>query len=192
MLFDRADLHVLRESIGRVVLVGRYFQDHLHCTPIPVIPKNKRRFAAIFNAFRYQNVKHAPKITASPSLQRKYQILNIGAEIVYPPSNDSPIEAAKYLLRIARQKQQWGEIPEVVGKWQNLPINWPQPPCGTMSSSNLHSTAPASPISESAASSRHTQKAGFIWAKTGIFLECGERSSIGGLLTLKGIALRSS
>jgi choline dehydrogenase-like flavoprotein len=96
-------------------LVGRYFQDHLHCTPIPVTPKNKRRFAAIFNAFRYQNVKHAAKIAASPSLQRKYQILNVGAEIVYPPSNDSPIEAAKHLLRIAGRKEQRSEIPGVVG-----------------------------------------------------------------------------
>jgi choline dehydrogenase-like flavoprotein len=102
-------------------LVGRYFQEHLHCTPIPVKPKNKRRFAAIFNAFRYQNVKHAPKIGASPSFQRKHQILNVGAEIVYPPSNDSPIEAAKHLLRTVGRKQQWGEIPEVAGKLAKAP-----------------------------------------------------------------------
>jgi choline dehydrogenase-like flavoprotein len=110
------------EGLGnRNDLVGRYFQEHLHCTPLPVIPNNKRRFAATFNAFRYQNVKHAPKITASAHLQREYRILNIGAEIVYPPSNDSPIEAAKYLLRIAKQKQQWGELPEVVGKVAKSP-----------------------------------------------------------------------
>lgn len=102
-------------------LVGRYFQEHLHCTPIPVTPKNKRGFAAIFNAFRYQNFKHAPKIAASPSLQRKHQILNVGAEIVYPPSSDSPIEAAKHLLRVVGRKQQWGEIPEVVGKLAKAP-----------------------------------------------------------------------
>jgi choline dehydrogenase-like flavoprotein len=102
-------------------LVGRYFQEHLHCTPIPVTHKNKRRFAAIFNAFCHQNVKHAPKIAASPSLQRKYQILNVGAEIIYPPSSDSPIEAAKHLLRMVGRKQQWGEIPEVVGKLAKAP-----------------------------------------------------------------------
>jgi choline dehydrogenase-like flavoprotein len=102
-------------------LVGRYFQEHLHCTPIPVTPKNKRRFAAIFNAFRDQNVKHAPKIAASTNLQRKHRILNIGAEIVYPPSTDSSIEAAKHLLRIAGRKQQWAEIPGVVGKLAKSP-----------------------------------------------------------------------
>ena len=102
-------------------LVGRYFQEHLHCIPIPVTPKDKRKFAATFNAFRYRNFKHSPKIAASANLQRKYKILNVGAEIIYPPSDDSPIEAAKHLLRIARQKEQWGELPGVVGKIAKSP-----------------------------------------------------------------------
>jgi choline dehydrogenase-like flavoprotein len=102
-------------------LVGRYFQEHLHCTPIPVTPKNKDRFAAFFNAFRDKNIKHAPKIAASANLQRKCRILNVGAEIVYPPSNDSPIEAAKHLLRIAGRKQQWAEVPGVVKKLAKSP-----------------------------------------------------------------------
>jgi choline dehydrogenase-like flavoprotein len=106
---------------NRYDLVGRYFHEHLHCTPIPVTPKNKRRFTAIFNAFRYKNVKHAPKIAASANLQRNYRILNVGAEIVYPPPTDSPIEAAKLLLRMVRQDRQWNELPEVVGKLAKSP-----------------------------------------------------------------------
>jgi choline dehydrogenase-like flavoprotein len=102
-------------------LVGRYFQEHLHCTPLPVTPKNKRKFAAIFNAFRYRNVKHSPKIAASAHLQRKYQTLNVGAEILYPPSEDSPIEAAKLLLRNARQKDRWGELPKALLKLAKSP-----------------------------------------------------------------------
>jgi choline dehydrogenase-like flavoprotein len=83
-------------------LVGRYFQEHLHCVPVPIRPTDRKNFAHRFNAFRLNGIKRVPKIAASPAFQHKHRILNVGAEVVYPPDEESPIEAAKDLLNVVR------------------------------------------------------------------------------------------
>jgi choline dehydrogenase-like flavoprotein len=92
-------------------LVGRYFQEHLHCVPVPIRPADHRDFARRFNAFRFNGIKRVPKIAASSEFQRKHRILNVGAEVVYPPDKESPIEAAKDLLNVVRGRGSLSRAP---------------------------------------------------------------------------------
>jgi choline dehydrogenase-like flavoprotein len=102
-------------------LVGRYFQEHLHCIPIPIVPLDRKDFARRFNAFRTGGIKRVPKIAASVDFQRKHHTLNVGAEVVYPPDENSPIEAAKLLLNIARLRERLSRAPLAVSRIARSP-----------------------------------------------------------------------
>jgi len=76
-------------------VVGRYFQDHPGVA-MPVRPLDHKRFTRWYGAFRRGQIKHVIKFTASPSLQREKEILNVGGEVFYPIS--FAVTAAKMVV----------------------------------------------------------------------------------------------
>jgi choline dehydrogenase-like flavoprotein len=95
-------------------LVGRYFQDHIHALGAIVTPHNRKSWHGYFDPFYHRGIKYCPKIAASERLQRSEKILNIAAEIVYETAADSPVEAAKLLLRAPRRRELWGKVPKAI------------------------------------------------------------------------------
>lgn len=103
-------------------VVGRYFQEHIHCKPLKIMLSDRRKLARLMNSFRQDGIKYQPKIAASEAFQRRKKILNVAAEIIYPPSEDSSIEAAKKLLRLARERDHWREIPRTALRVAHDPV----------------------------------------------------------------------
>lgn len=86
-------------------LVGRYFQDHIHVIAAPIQTTNRKRLAKLYAPFKRDGIKFLPRFVASEELQRREHILNASGDVTYPPEGDSPVEAAKDLLRAIRQPE---------------------------------------------------------------------------------------
>jgi choline dehydrogenase-like flavoprotein len=93
-------------------LVGRYFQDHPQYCIGPILPKNRQHFMEMFNSRKQKKVKYQPKLIASPDLQRQMRIQNVIAEVCYPPTEESAIEAAKVFLKSIRQPDLRSKLPK--------------------------------------------------------------------------------
>ena len=85
-------------------LVGRCFQEHAH-VKVPVAPAHPARWAAMFNTRRVAGGRLYPKLVASPDLQRRERILNVGADICYAADEASTVESAKRVVRAVRHRE---------------------------------------------------------------------------------------
>jgi choline dehydrogenase-like flavoprotein len=94
-------------------VVGRYFQDHPGVV-VPIRVLDKARFGAWYNSFAKNGIRYGIKIVASSRLQREQQILNVGSEIFYPPTEQDPVDAAKLVLKSVRQSHLRREVPQAI------------------------------------------------------------------------------
>jgi choline dehydrogenase-like flavoprotein len=75
-------------------LVGRYFQEHVHVN-VPVLAANRRVMGRLFHSRRVGGIRHFPKLSATPALQRHECMLNVGANVSYGPNANLAIRAVK-------------------------------------------------------------------------------------------------
>ena len=102
------------DGIGnRHGVVGRFFQDHPGVS-IPVRPLDSRRFHQCYDSYRAGNIRHCIKLAASDKLQRKERILNVAAEVFYPPSANDPVEAAKLVIQSFADPKLRSQIPKAL------------------------------------------------------------------------------
>jgi choline dehydrogenase-like flavoprotein len=85
-------------------LVGRYFQDHLCVWWADFIPSDRYRVDQLFNSFFQKRRKYYPFLAAAETFQRRQQILNISAAVVFENSPDSGIEIAKRIYHATRNR----------------------------------------------------------------------------------------
>lgn len=95
-------------------LVGRFFQDHIHGLVARIHPHDRRAFHLKFDPIYSGRFKIHPKVAMAPTLQRKQQTLHVAGDIVYEQSPDSPIEAAKLILRSVRQPELRSQLPRAL------------------------------------------------------------------------------
>lgn len=95
-------------------IVGRYFQDHPGVT-LGLRVLDRKKLSRLYNSFRKGNIRHVVKMAASEKLQQEERILNVGAEVFYPPDEADPIEAAKVILKSVRDKRLRAQLPGAVG-----------------------------------------------------------------------------
>jgi len=95
-------------------LVGRFFQDHVHGLVARVYPRDRRAFGRQFDPIYAGRSKLHPKVALAPTLQRNQQTLHVAGDIVYEQSPDSPLEAAKLILRSVRQPELRNQLPRAL------------------------------------------------------------------------------
>jgi choline dehydrogenase-like flavoprotein len=90
-------------------LVGRYFQEHVHVN-VPVLATSRRLVGRRFHGRRVGGVRHFAKLAATPRLQRRERMLNVGANVSYDPDANHAVRAVKdgELLGALRYPRQLG------------------------------------------------------------------------------------
>ena len=102
-------------------LVGRYFQDHVHCRIAPIVTDDKKKLSDLYHAVGEKGVKYLPKFRAGEALQRDQHILNATGEVVYDILEDSPVESAKTVLRAVRRKELRPQVPQALARMAKEP-----------------------------------------------------------------------
>jgi choline dehydrogenase-like flavoprotein len=74
--------------------VGRYFQEHVHVN-VPVLAGSRRVMGRLFHGRRVGGIRHFAKLSASPALQRRERMLNVGANVSYDPNANRAVRAVK-------------------------------------------------------------------------------------------------
>ena len=88
-------------------LVGRYFQDHVQVQAAPIREQGADVLRSLYQPFYWRGIAYVPKAAVSEELQQRCRILNATAGVTYEQfsSKDSPVEAAKRLIRgVARRR----------------------------------------------------------------------------------------
>ncbi|MFN9245395.1 MAG: GMC oxidoreductase [Cyanobacteriota bacterium] len=88
-------------------LVGRYYQDHVGFYGARLEPLNWRLFQHLFASFVAGKQKYLPKLQLSQSEQIAHSLLNVTGNIAFEASPQSPLQAARRLVR--RLRGQRGE-----------------------------------------------------------------------------------
>jgi choline dehydrogenase-like flavoprotein len=90
-------------------LLGHHFQDHIDATAAKVIPRDRRKFAQLFDNIFLRGYKYHPKLRLRPDEQEQSGILNCAATMSFSSNVDDALAAmkatAKHLLR-----GRWSEI----------------------------------------------------------------------------------
>jgi choline dehydrogenase-like flavoprotein len=91
-------------------LVGRFFQDHLFVRWADFVPRNRSVVNELFNSFYRRRLKYFPLLAAAESFQRREQILNISAAILFDNAPDSGIEILKRIYGALRGRNPRGIV----------------------------------------------------------------------------------
>jgi choline dehydrogenase-like flavoprotein len=88
---------------NRSGLLGRHFQDHVDANAARVMPRDRRKFAQLFDNIFLRGYKYHPKLRLRPEEQRQSRILNCAATMAFTSDVDDGLAAtkatAKHLLR---------------------------------------------------------------------------------------------
>ena len=88
---------------NRSGLLGRHFQDHIDANAARVLPRDMRRFHALFDNVFLRGLKYHPKLHLSAEEQTRRETLNIAATMHFESPADQALAAnkatAKHLLR---------------------------------------------------------------------------------------------
>jgi choline dehydrogenase-like flavoprotein len=94
---------------NRSGLLGRHFQDHIDANAARVIPRDRRKFAQLFDNIFLRGYKYHPKLRLRPDEQKQSAILNCAATMAFSSDIDDALAAtkatAKHLLR-----GRWSEL----------------------------------------------------------------------------------
>jgi choline dehydrogenase-like flavoprotein len=94
---------------NRSGMLGRHFQDHVDANAAKVIPRDRRKFAQLFDNIFLRGYKYHPKLRLCPDEQKQSRILNCAATMSFSSDVDDALAAtkatAKHLLR-----GHWSEI----------------------------------------------------------------------------------
>ncbi|HEX5284777.1 MAG TPA: GMC family oxidoreductase [Bryocella sp.] len=94
---------------NRSGLLGRHFQDHVDADAARVIPRDRRRFAELFDNIFLRGFKYHPKLRLAPEEQRRAGVLNCAATMSFSSDVDDALAitktTAKHLLR-----GRWSEL----------------------------------------------------------------------------------
>jgi choline dehydrogenase-like flavoprotein len=94
---------------NRSGMLGRHFQDHVDANAAKVIPRDRRKFAQLFDNIFLRGYKYHPKLRLCPDEQKQSRILNCAATMSFSSDVDDALAAtkatAKHLLR-----GRWSEI----------------------------------------------------------------------------------
>ena len=94
---------------NRSGLLGRHFQDHIDANAAQVVPRDRRRFAQLFDNIFLRGYKYHPKLRLGPGEQKQSRILNCAATMAFASDMDDALAAtkatAKHLLR-----GRWAEL----------------------------------------------------------------------------------
>ena len=101
-------------------VVGRYFQDHPG-VGIPIRVLDAARFRSWYNSFAQDGIRYAIKTVASTRMQQEQQILNVGSEVYYPPTEADPVDAAKLVLKAVRHAHLRKEVPRAIKAMSRRP-----------------------------------------------------------------------
>jgi choline dehydrogenase-like flavoprotein len=89
--------------------LGRHFQDHIDANAAKVIPRDRRKFAQLFDNIFLRGYKYHPKLRLRHDEQKQSGILNCAATMSFSSDVDDALAAtkatAKHLLR-----GRWSEI----------------------------------------------------------------------------------
>jgi choline dehydrogenase-like flavoprotein len=108
---------------NRSGMLGRHFQDHIDANAAVVRPKDRRRFAKLFDNIFLQGYKYHPKVRLAPDEQWSAQVLNCAATMSFESDVDEALGAtkttAKHVLR-----GRWGEVraKEVLSSARHAPL----------------------------------------------------------------------
>jgi choline dehydrogenase-like flavoprotein len=108
---------------NRSGMLGRHFQDHIDANAARVRPRDRRRFARIFDNIFTGGYKYHPKIRLRADEQRGAEVLNCAATMSFASEFDEAMGAtkttAKHLLR-----GRWGEVraAEVLRSAKHAPL----------------------------------------------------------------------
>jgi choline dehydrogenase-like flavoprotein len=88
---------------NRSGLLGHHFQDHVDANAARVLPRNRRRFAELFDNIFLRGFKYHPKLRLQPDDQRRAHTLNCAATMSFSSNIDEALATtkttAKHLLR---------------------------------------------------------------------------------------------
>jgi choline dehydrogenase-like flavoprotein len=104
-------------------MLGRHFQDHVDANAAEVRPRDRRRFAELFDNVFLGRYKYHPKLRLAAEQQRRAGVLNCAATMNFSSELDEALSAtkatAKHLLR-----GRWGEVKagEVLRTVGQLPL----------------------------------------------------------------------
>ena len=88
---------------NRSGLLGRHFQDHIDANAAKVVPRDRHKFAQLFDNIFLSGYKYHPKLRLSSREQMKSRILNCAATMSFSSLVDDALAAtkatAKHLLR---------------------------------------------------------------------------------------------
>jgi choline dehydrogenase-like flavoprotein len=88
---------------NRSGLLGRHFQDHIDANAARVLPRDRRRFAELFDNILLRGLKYHPKLRLAPDEQRRARVLNCAATMSFSSDLDEALAStkatAKHLLR---------------------------------------------------------------------------------------------
>ncbi|HEX4156790.1 MAG TPA: GMC family oxidoreductase [Acidobacteriaceae bacterium] len=94
---------------NRSGMLGRHFQDHIDANAAKVRPRDRKRFARIFDNIFVGGYKYHPKLRLRMEEQRSASVLNCAATMSFESEMDEALGAtkttAKHLLR-----GRWGEV----------------------------------------------------------------------------------
>lgn len=108
---------------NRSGLLGRHFQDHIDANAAKVSPKDRRRFARLFDNIFLGGFKYHPKLRLQAEEQQRAEVLNCAATMSFASELDDAMGAtkttAKHLLR-----GRWGEVKaaEVLRSAKHAPL----------------------------------------------------------------------
>lgn len=87
---------------NRSGLLGRHFQDHIDVNVATVSPRNRQRFAEIFDNVFLGGYKYHPKLRLSATVQERTESLNCALTVTFASGHDESLEGlkstAKHLL----------------------------------------------------------------------------------------------
>ena len=107
---------------NRSGLLGRHFQDHVDANVAAVVPRDLRRFHALFDNVFLRGLKYHPKLRLSAHEQTRRRTLNIAATMHFESPADQALAAnkatAKHLLRGRLGELKASDLASLLG---NLP-----------------------------------------------------------------------
>lgn len=113
---ESARLLLLSEIGNQYDLVGRFFQEHIHYTACPIVPNPNFDIRKSLSIMRVEGMKRSPKYAISTEIQRSQKLLNCAGEIVYPQTEDSPIEALRTVVRVLKKVEDHKKLSGSINK----------------------------------------------------------------------------
>jgi choline dehydrogenase-like flavoprotein len=108
---------------NRSGLLGRHFQDHIDANAARIIPRDRRKFAQLFDNIFLRGYKYHPKLRLGFDEQQQSRILNCAATMAFSSDFDEALAStkatAKHLLR-----GRWSEVrsPDILRSARHAPL----------------------------------------------------------------------